>query len=91
MSTTVRIPTQLRALTEGRDEVQATGVTVAELIRDLEARHPSIAARLLDDGGNVRRFVNLYLNEEDIRFLDGLTTTVPDDACLSIIPAVAGG
>jgi molybdopterin converting factor small subunit len=87
----VRIPTQLRTLTGGLEEVIAEGRTVAELVGDLDRRHPGIAARLLDDSGQLRRFVNVYVGEEDVRFLDGLATVLDDDAKVSIIPAVAGG
>ena len=91
MSVHVRIPTQLRTLTDGSDEVTADGSTVAEVIEHLETCHPGMRARLLDDSGALRRFVNVYLEDEDVRFLDGIGTTVPDGAKLSIIPAVAGG
>lgn len=91
MSVMVKIPTQLRSLTEGADEVEAKGNTLADILEDLETRHPGMKERLLDDGGELRRFVNVYLNDEDVRFLEGLKTEVPDDARLSIIPAVAGG
>ncbi|HEY7875489.1 MAG TPA: ubiquitin-like small modifier protein 1 [Actinomycetota bacterium] len=91
MSIVVRIPTQLRSLTGGIDEVAADGATVAEVIEQLEASHPGMRQRLLDDSGALRRFVNVYLEDEDVRFLDGISTPVPDGARLSIIPAVAGG
>jgi molybdopterin synthase sulfur carrier subunit len=87
----VKIPTQLRTLTDGADEVAVDGATVAEVIEHLEAAHPGMRERLLDDSGALRRFVNVYLEDEDVRFLDGITTPVPDGARLSIIPAVAGG
>ena len=90
MSITVRIPTPLRTLTGGNDEVAAEGATVAELIEDLERRHPGLRVRLLDEKG-VRRFINLFLGEEDIRFLDGLRTEVKSGDALSIVPAIAGG
>ncbi len=90
MSITVRIPTPLRTLTGGNDEVAAEGATVAELIEDLERRHPGLRDRLLDEKG-VRRFINLFLGEEDIRFLDGLRTEVKSGDALSIVPAIAGG
>jgi len=90
MSVTVRIPTPLRTLTGGQDEVAADGATVAELIEDLERRHPGLRDRLLDEKG-VRRFINLFLGEEDIRFLDGLATAVKAGEALSIVPAIAGG
>jgi molybdopterin synthase sulfur carrier subunit len=91
VSIVVRIPTQLRSLTGGIDEVAADGATVAEVIEQLEASHPGMRQRLLDDSGALRRFVNVYLEDEDVRFLDGISTPVPDGARLSIIPAVAGG
>jgi molybdopterin synthase sulfur carrier subunit len=87
---TVRIPTPLRTLTGGADQVQALGDTVKAVIETLEENHPGIRERLLDDKG-VRRFVNIYVGDEDIRFLDGLATplTVSDE--ISIVPAIAGG
>jgi molybdopterin converting factor small subunit len=90
MSVTVRIPTPLRTLTGGKDEVAAEGATVAELIEDLERRHPGLRDRILDEKG-VRRFINLFLGDEDIRFLDGLGTPVKAGDALSIVPAIAGG
>jgi sulfur-carrier protein len=91
MAITVRIPTPLRPLTGGQAEVPASGATVAEVLNDLERRHPGVRARLMDDRGDLRRFVNVYLNDEDIRFLEGLATAVPGTADLSIVPAIAGG
>lgn len=90
MDTIVRIPTPLRTLTGGSDEVAATGGTVGEVIDDLERRHPGIRERLLDDKG-VRRFVNIYVGEEDVRFLDGLKTKLRPGDQISIVPAIAGG
>lgn len=90
MAVTVRIPTPLRTLTGGADEVPAEGATVAEVIESLEASHPGMKDRLCDEKG-VRRFVNLYANDEDIRFLDNLETTLKDGDTLSIVPAIAGG
>ncbi len=90
MAVTVRIPTPLRTLTGGEDAVQAEGGTVAQVIEDMEAKHPGIRNRLLDDKG-VRRFVNLYVGEEDIRFLDGLETKLSPGQEISIVPAIAGG
>ncbi len=87
----VKIPTQLRSLTEDAPEVEAQGGTVSEIVDDLEARYPGLKERLMDDSGKLRRFVNVYVNDEDVRFLDGIGTEVPDGARLSIIPAVAGG
>lgn len=91
MSVRVKIPTQLRTLTGGAAEVEASGTTVAELIDDLEARHPGFRERLVGDDGALRRFVNVYLDDEDVRFLQGIATDVPDGARVAIIPAVAGG
>ena len=91
MSVKVRIPTQLRSLTGGAAEVTASGDSVTGVIASLEASHPGIRERLVDESGGIRRFVNLYLNDEDVRFLGGADTPVPEGATLSIIPAVAGG
>ncbi|MDH3728076.1 MAG: MoaD/ThiS family protein [Myxococcales bacterium] len=90
MAVTVRIPTPLRTLTGGQDEVSANGATVAEVIDNLEANHPGMKDRLCDDKG-IRRFVNIYHNDEDIRFLDNLDTELKEGDTLSIIPAIAGG
>ena len=90
MSTIVRIPTPLRTLTRGQDEISADGRTVAELIESLEKKHPGIRDRLVDEKG-VRRFVNIYIGEEDIRFLDGLKTELKAGDAVSIVPAIAGG
>ena len=89
-TSTVRIPTPLRTLTGGNDEVKAAGATVAALIDDLEKNHPGIKDRLLDEKG-VRRFVNIYVGDEDIRFLDGLETKLAAGTEVSIVPAIAGG
>ncbi|MEV0261533.1 MoaD/ThiS family protein [Streptomyces sp. NPDC050617] len=91
MSVNVRIPTILRTYTDGRAEVPAEGATVAEVIDSLERNHPGIAARVLDDAGKLRRFVNVYVNDDDARFEGGLQAPTPDGAGISIIPAVAGG
>ena len=91
MSLSVRIPTQLRTLTGGAGEVQVEGATVGEALKALDATYPGFADRLFDDGGNLRRFVNVFLADEDVRFLDGLATPVSDGQTLSIVPAVAGG
>lgn len=88
--TTVRIPTPLRTLTGGSDEVKASGATVAAVIADLETRHPGIRDRLLDEKG-VRRFINIYVGDEDIRFLEGLSTELKGGESVSIVPAIAGG
>jgi molybdopterin synthase sulfur carrier subunit len=90
METIVRIPTPLRTLTGGADEVTASGATVREVIDDLEGKHPGLRERLLDEKG-VRRFVNIYVGEEDIRFLDGLKTALKSGDQISIVPAIAGG
>ncbi|WP_049572902.1 MoaD/ThiS family protein [Streptomyces sp. SBT349] len=91
MSVTVRIPTILRTYTGGQAEVSAEGGTLGEVLADLEANHQGIAARVLDDEGRLRRFVNVYVNDDDVRFADGLGTATPEGAGVSIIPAVAGG
>ena len=91
MSATVRIPTILRTYTGGEAEVTATGATLQEVLNDLEAQFPGIAARVLDDNGVLRRFVNIYINDDDVRFIDGLNSPTADGAQISIIPAVAGG
>jgi len=88
--TTIRIPAALRTLTGGKDEVTAHGGTVGEIIDDLETRHPGIKDRLLDEKG-IRRFINLYVGEEDVRFLDGLATALKAGDAISIVPAIAGG
>lgn len=90
MPATVRIPTPLRTLTGGEEQVRAEGATVQNLIDDLEKKHPGLRDRLLDEKG-VRRFVNIYVGDEDIRFLDGLATPVKDGEEISIVPAIAGG
>lgn len=90
MAVTVRIPTPLRTLTQGKDEVEAAAGTVREIIDALEQAYPGIKDRLCDDKG-VRRFVNIYANEEDIRFLDNLETKIKDGESVSIVPAIAGG
>lgn len=90
METIVRIPAALRTLTGGADEVKGQGTTLGELIDDLEKRHPGLKGRLLDEKG-VRRFINIYVGEEDVRFTGGLTTALEGGAQVSIVPAVAGG
>jgi molybdopterin synthase sulfur carrier subunit len=91
MSVTVRIPQPLRKLTENKDTVSAGGGTVLDLISNLEASYPGLRERLCDETGELRRFVNVYLNGEDIRFADGLSTGVKDGDEVSIVPAMAGG
>ena len=87
----VRIPTPLRRLTGEKDEVDINASNVGELIEELENQFPGIKDRLCDDKGEVRRFINLYVNNEDIRFLDGVSTGLNKDDIVSIIPAIAGG
>lgn len=91
MSVTVRIPATLRALTAGEPEVSVEGDTVAAVLDRLESSHPGFKERILDDAGELRRFVNLFVSDDDVRFLDGLSTAVPAGETLSIVPAVAGG
>jgi molybdopterin converting factor small subunit len=91
MSVSVRIPTILRNYTGGQSEVKATGSTLREVISDLEANYSGIAARVLDDQGKLRRFVNVYVGDEDVRFAQGLDTATPEGTQISVIPAVAGG
>lgn len=92
MSIKVRIPTPLRSLTGNQDTVTANGAsTLGGLIEELEVQYPGLRARLLDDTGELRRFVNVYVNGEDVRFLDGLGTAVKPGDEVSIVPAVAGG
>ena len=90
MAITVRIPTPLRTLTGGKDEVAASGKTLRDLIEDLEKNYPGLKDRLCDEKG-IRRFVNVYQNEEDVRFLDGLDTAIKDGDAISVVPAIAGG
>ena len=91
MSVRVRIPTPLRAATDGVAEVNSEAVTIVGLIDELEARFPAIRGRLRDESGALRRFVNLYINGEDVRFQQGLETSLKSGDELSIVPAVAGG
>lgn len=88
---TVRIPTPLRGLCDGANEVAIDGSTVDEVLRNLESTHPGFAERLYDETGSLRRFVNIYVNDEDVRFADGVTTPVAERDVVSIVPAVAGG
>jgi len=87
----VRIPAQLRTLTSGAGELAIDGSTVGEVLKGLDAAHAGFAERIFDDQGGLRRFVNVFLDEEDVRFLDGLATPVTDGQTISIVPAVAGG
>jgi molybdopterin synthase sulfur carrier subunit len=91
VSTKVKIPTPLRKLTQNNAEVVAAGGTIRELVEDLEKQFPGFKERMCDDQGELRRFVNVYVGEEDIRFLEGLDTKIPEGEQVSIIPAVAGG
>jgi sulfur-carrier protein len=87
----VRIPTPLRSVTRGAAEVTAAGDSVAAVIEHLEQTYPGLRERLLDDTGDLRRFVNVYVNQEDIRFLEGKKTALKDGDEMSIVPAIAGG
>jgi sulfur-carrier protein len=91
MSAKVRVPTQLRELTGGVGEVLVDGDTVAEVLAALDTAHPGFRDRLFDEAGKLRRFVNVFVADEDVRFLDGLDTKVTDGQTVSIVPAVAGG
>ena len=91
MSVSVKIPTPLRRVTGGESNVEAAGGNVRELIEDLERQFPGLRDRLCDETGALRRFVNVFIGDEDIRFLEGIETTLEDGAQVSIIPAVAGG
>jgi MoaD family protein len=88
---TVRIPTPLRKLTQGKEEVSAAGANIGALIADLERQYPGLKERICDDTGAVRRFVNIFQNDEDIRFLQNLDTPIKDSDEISIVPAIAGG
>jgi molybdopterin converting factor small subunit len=90
----VRVPTILRAYTQGQSDVSVTvqdGAALADVVAALDRAHPGIAARVLDDSGQIRRFVNVYVDDDDVRFAAGLQTPTPDGARVSVIPAVAGG
>ena len=91
MSVSVRIPTILRTYTGGESEVSAEGGTLAEVLDDLDSNHSGIKGRIIDETGELRRFVNVYVGNDDVRFLDNLSTPTPDGAQVSVIPAVAGG
>ncbi len=91
MASKVRIPTPLRKLTQGQQEVPADGKTIGEVFKNLENKYPGIKERICDETGSVRRFVNVYINEEDIRFLKNLESAVKDGDEISIVPAIAGG
>ena len=91
MSIAVKVPTILRTYTGGEATVSVTGATLADALNDLDAQYPGIGARVLDDQGKLRRFVNVYVNDDDVRFLQDLATPTPEGTNISIIPAVAGG
>jgi|TARA_B100001029_G_scaffold87236_1_gene71569 molybdopterin synthase sulfur carrier subunit len=88
---TVKIPTPLRRLTGEKDEIKTTAENVAEMILDLEKQFPGMQERLCDNDGTIRKFINIYVNEEDIRFIDGEKTNINENDVVSIIPAIAGG
>jgi molybdopterin synthase sulfur carrier subunit len=90
MAIEIRIPTILRTYTGGAKSVEGSGATLADLLHDVESRHGGLQARLVDDAG-LRRFVNVYLNDEDVRFLGGLSAPVKDGDTVTVLPAVAGG
>ena len=91
MSVTVNIPTPLRKLTNNQAEVEIEAGTISQLVDGLEEAYSGIAGKLLDEGGEIRRYVNIFVNEEDIRFLDGKETPLNDGDSISIVPAIAGG
>jgi molybdopterin converting factor small subunit len=91
MSVHVRVPTILRTYTGGESDVTAEGGTLGAVLDDLDQRYAGIKARILDDQGELRRFVNVYVGNDDVRFLEGLATATPDGTQVSVIPAVAGG
>ena len=91
MPVTVRVPTQLRGLTGGAGEVKVEAETVGDALRALDAAHPGLGERVFDGEGRLRRFVNVFVSDEDVRFQDGLDTPLADGATVSIVPAVAGG
>lgn len=91
MSVSVRIPTILRTYTGGESAVDAAGATLAEVLDDLDRNYEGIRGRILDEGGELRRFVNVYVGNDDVRFLENLATPTPDGVQISVIPAVAGG
>jgi molybdopterin synthase sulfur carrier subunit len=91
MTIQVRIPVQLRALTNGEEVVTASGRSVSEIIEDIDSKYPGVRDRICEADGKVRRFVNIFVNEEAIRFLDNLQTPISENDEVSIIPAIAGG
>ncbi len=91
MSVRVRVPTPLRKFTQGVDEVNAQGANVKSVVEDLEKKYPGIKERICDESGKIRRFVNVYVNGDDIRFLQNLETSIKEGDNISIVPAIAGG
>ena len=91
MAVTIKIPAQLRSLTEGSGEIEVAGSTVGAALTELEGRYRGLGERLFDEGGQLRRFINVYVGDEDIRFTKGLETELGDGERVTIIPAVAGG
>jgi molybdopterin synthase sulfur carrier subunit len=91
MAVTVRIPTTLRPLAGGASEVQVEGATLGDVLKNLDAAHPGFHDRLFDDAGGLRRFVNVFVADDDVRYLQGLDTPVPEGETVAILPAVAGG
>lgn len=91
MSVAVKVPTILRTYTGGAADVTVSGETLSAALANLDEQYPGIGARVLDDAGKLRRFVNVYVNDDDVRFLEDLQTPTPDGSNISIIPAVAGG
>jgi molybdopterin synthase sulfur carrier subunit len=91
VSVSVRIPTILRTYTGGESEVRAEGGTLAAVLDDLDSNYSGIKGRILDEGGELRRFVNVYVGNDDVRFLENLETATPEGTQISVIPAVAGG
>lgn len=91
MAVKVRIPTPLRSITKGSAEVHCQGDTVDDVMKDLERQYPGLRDRLMDEKGELRRFINLYVNDDDVRFLQSLKTTLNEGDTVSIVPAIAGG
>lgn len=91
MAVKVRIPTPLRPITGGNSEVEGEGRTLSDLMQDLDRRYPGLAKRLFAEDGNIQRFINIFVNDEDIRFLNGMATELSEGDEVSIIPAIAGG
>jgi molybdopterin synthase sulfur carrier subunit len=91
MAVTIRIPTTMRPLAGGNSTVQVEGATLGEVLKNLNTAHPGFDERLFDESGGLRKFVNVFVADDDVRYLDGLNTAVPDGETVSIIPAVAGG